>query len=97
MDGAWEVIRTETEAGRLGCRSKISTALRAPDQVVLDEGQRVIAVFTYDSRDLADVRRVRERLRQLGYTDRIAYKTNAATRARLYGRPDDLRVHLLFE
>ena len=97
IDEVWEVLRAETEAGRLGCRSKVSTSARNPDQVVLDERDGVICVFTYDHRDRADVRRVRARLRELGFRERLAYKTNRATREGRYGEPSDLSVHELYE
>lgn len=96
-DQEWGRIRTETAAGRLGCRSKVSTEATNPAQRVRNPSDRVIVVFTYDYRDLADVRRVRARLRELGFAEKLAYKTNEATRARLYGEPDDLSVHMLYE
>ncbi|MDE1821632.1 MAG: DUF1917 domain-containing protein [Euryarchaeota archaeon] len=97
VDRVWEEIDSKTAEGRLGCQSKVSTVRRDPAQVIYDEGKHVICVFTYDCRDPEDVRRVRERLRELGFREKIAYKTNAATRAGLYGDPSDLRVHLLYE
>jgi hypothetical protein len=97
LDEVWEVLWKETEAGRLGCRTKVSTAARNPAQVVLDERNGVISVFTYDHRDEADLRRVRARLRELGFRDKLAYKTNRATRERRYGDPSDLSVHLRYE
>ena len=68
-----------------------------PAAIVRNPQQRVIAVFTDDSQDLPDVRRVRSRLRKLGFTDKMAYKTNEATRRRAYAEPEDLTVHVLFE
>ncbi len=44
----------------------------------------VICVYTYDHTDEADVMRVRQRLKELGYTRKLPYKTDAATYAGLY-------------
>jgi hypothetical protein len=44
-------------------------------------GQHVICVYTADYRDKTDRRQVREKLRSLGVTWEIRYKTDEATRA----------------
>ena len=46
---------------------------------------KLICVYTYNFEDLDDVRRVRLRLRELGYIKKIPYKT------------DDKKVSLLYE
>jgi hypothetical protein len=75
-DGAWRVIRDETIAGRLGISAKVSTAKPNPDS---RDDRKVIFVYTRDWRDEADVMRVRERLRELGYEERLGYKRNIET------------------
>ncbi len=75
-DGVWREIRDETLKGLLGISAKISTSRPNPDS--RDE-RTVIYIYTYDWADEADVMRVRERLRDLGFTERIGYKRNIET------------------
>ena len=76
VDEAWRKIRDETVQGTLGISAKVSTAKPNPDS--RDE-RSVIYVYTRDWADEADVMRVRERLRELGFTERIGYKRNIET------------------
>jgi hypothetical protein len=76
VDEAWRVIRDETIAGRLGISTKVSTAKPNPDS---RDDRKVIFVYTRDWRDEDDVMRVRERLRELGYDERLGYKRNIET------------------
>jgi hypothetical protein len=75
-DEAWRIIRDETIAGRLGISAKVSTAKPNPDS---RDDRKVIFVYTRDWQDEADVMRVRERLRELGYEERLGYKRNIET------------------
>lgn len=75
-DAAWRRIRDETCAGRLGISARVSTAKENPDA---RDDRTVIYVFTRDWNDEGDVMRVRERLRELGFVDRIGYKRNIET------------------
>lgn len=77
IDIAWTAIRNATEAGLLGGSSKVATAKQNPNAV--DSRTKVICVYTYDSEDESDVRRVREELRKLGYEAPLSYKTDQAT------------------
>jgi hypothetical protein len=81
LDAKWEVIRRATEEGKLGFSSKVSTARPSPNA---SGSERVICVHTYDSDDEADVLRVREVLRDLGFTAKIPYKTDAMTLKGVY-------------
>lgn len=85
VDGLWETIRRATERGRLGHAAKVSTAL--PEPTARDPKKHVIAVYTVDENDAADVRRVRDVLRGLGVTWRIPYKSDAAAKA---GQNDEM-------
>jgi hypothetical protein len=76
VDEAWRIIRDETITGRLGISAKVSTAKPNPDS---RDDRKVIFVYTRDWRDEADVMRVRERLRELGYGERLGYKRNIET------------------
>ena len=77
VDEAWVGIANATREGRLGGRSKVATA--APKPYVGDTSERVICVYTYDWKDVVDVKRVREGLRRLGVTRKIAYKSDEDT------------------
>jgi nuclear transport factor 2 (NTF2) superfamily protein len=54
----------------------VSTAKPNPDS---RDNMKVIYVYTADWRDEPEVMRIRERLRQLGFTDRLGYKRNIET------------------
>ncbi|MDU9376213.1 hypothetical protein McpSp1_08070 [Methanocorpusculaceae archaeon Sp1] len=81
IDAAWQKIRNATVLGTLGIGAKVSTAKENDDSY--DE-RKVIYVFTADWSDEADVMRVREELKQLGFVDRIGYKRNLDTYAGEY-------------
>lgn len=71
VDALWEQIKGATKAGRLGYKSKVSTAAR---ELGMDRDDRVIHVATYDADDRADVERVRQALRELGVNGYIEYE-----------------------
>ncbi len=75
-DEAWTKVRDGTVKGLLGISAKVSTA--KPNSDSRDE-RTVIYVYTRDWADEADVMRVRKRLRDLGFADRIGYKRNIET------------------
>jgi len=76
VDEAWIVVRDATLADELGISTKVSTAKENPES---RDSKKVIYVYTKDWRDEGDVMRVRERLRELGFIDRIGYKRNIET------------------
>jgi len=76
VDEAWRKVRDETAKGTLGISAKVSTAKPNPDS--RDE-RYVIYVYTRDWADEADVMGLRERLRDIGFTERIGYKRNIET------------------
>lgn len=63
IDAMWETVKAATVAGKLGYKSKASTAPRGGKG---DPSQRVICVCTADRADSADVERVRAALAELG-------------------------------
>ena len=81
IDDAWIKIRDATADGKLGIGAKVSTAHENKDA---RDTRKVIYVFTKSWEDEADVMRVREYLRTLGFTDRIGYKRNIDTYAGEY-------------
>lgn len=83
VDAAWKKIRDATVAGELGISAKVSTAKPNPDS---RDNRKVIYVYTKDWADEPDVMRVREKLRELGFVDRIGYKRNLETFAGEYAK-----------
>ncbi|MDR3101663.1 MAG: DUF1917 domain-containing protein [Methanocalculaceae archaeon] len=81
VDAGWQKIRNATVAGILGIGAKVSTAKENEDS---HDDCKVIYVFTADWSDEADVMRVREVLKNLGFVSRIGYKRNLDTYAGEY-------------
>ncbi len=63
VDRVWERVKALTVAGKLGYKSKVSTA---PAAGQADPDERLLCVRTYDARDAKDVERVGEALRDIG-------------------------------
>jgi len=82
-DDAWKKVRDATVSLDLGISAKVSTAKPNPDS---RDSRRVIYVYTKDWADEADVMRVRENLKNLGFIDRIGYKRNLETFAGEYAQ-----------
>jgi hypothetical protein len=83
VDAVWKKVRDATVAGELGISAKVSTAKPNPDS---RDNRKVIYVYTKDWSDETDVMRVREKLRELGFVDRIGYKRNLETFAGEYAK-----------
>jgi hypothetical protein len=71
VDALWERIKAATRAGKLGYKSKVTTAARAAGK---DRDDRIIHVMTYDANDADDVERVRTALRALGVSAPLQYE-----------------------
>lgn len=67
VDAVWQVIKSATEAGKLGYKSKVATAAHSGEA-----DERTLHICTYDSADEEDVARVGEALRALGL-EPVAY------------------------
>ena len=80
IDAAWEQISDATQRGLLGGRTKCSTKKGWKGK----GNDYVIIVYTYDYKDTTDVMRIREELRELGFTKPMSYKTDADTKAKKY-------------
>ncbi len=65
VDAAWATLKAATEAGELGYKSKVATAGHH------QADERMIHVMTYDADDTADVARVGDALRALGFADAV--------------------------
>ena len=79
VDDYWQLIRLSLAMWRLGRTAKVSCGRLAPKN-------HVICVYTYDYEDEADVMRVRRELSNIGIRRKLVYKSDAQTRAGLYGK-----------
>jgi hypothetical protein len=95
IDSVWAVIKTATEEGRLGQRSKVATM--RPNPNARNPGVKVICVYTYDSEDATDVRRIRQALSELGFTEKISYKTDSDTMAGKYSHSGAKNISKYYE
>ena len=82
-DAAWMKVRDATVNRELGISAKVSTSKPNPES---RDNRKVIYVYSKDWADEADVMRVREKLRELGFVDRIGYKRNIETFAGEYAK-----------
>ncbi|MDP2797948.1 MAG: DUF1917 domain-containing protein [Methanoregula sp.] len=83
VDAVWTKVRDATVALELGISAKVSTSKPNPDS---RDNRKVVYVYTKDWADEHDVMRVREKLRELGFVDRIGYKRNIETFAGEYAK-----------
>ncbi len=83
IDRAWEIVKQATINGMLGEVSKVATALENSN--AKDNNVKVICVYTYDYEDKDDVYSIRDKLYKLGFTNRLVYKTDQATKSKKYG------------
>jgi hypothetical protein len=91
VDEVWARIVAALDAGELGDVAKVSTARPSPYASHPDE--EVVCVYTYDGDDEADVWRVREALRRLGFTQPLGWKSDQATREGRYEVRGHTRVN----
>jgi hypothetical protein len=82
-DAAWKKVRDATVALGLGISAKVSTSKPNPES---RDNRKVIYVYSKNWADEEDVMRVREKLRELGFVDRIGYKRNIETFAGEYAK-----------
>ena len=77
----WGILKTATEDGSLGIGAKIfHPGIPSPRPIV------VACVYTYDYEDKEDVYRVLKKLRELGFTGTLPYKTDEDTLRGEYGK-----------
>jgi hypothetical protein len=94
VDRVWQTIKNATEAGLLGSSAKVATAKPNPNA---NSPAKVICVYTYDWTDEADVRRIRQVLRDLGVTAKIPYKADQDTYAGRYVVRGNTRISKYYE
>jgi len=94
VDVVWEKIRRATEEGNLGDTAKVATSKPNPHR---KPGLRVICVYTYDWKDVVDVKRVREELRKIGIIQPISYKSDQDTLQGKYAGEGRKRISKYYE
>ena len=77
IDIAWKTVAKGVFYGELGYLAKASTARES-------EREHVICVYTDNYFDFEDVMRVRERLRELKFTEKLCYKPDIYTYLGIY-------------
>lgn len=80
VDEVWEKIRQATEAKQLGIAAKVSTSRPSGYK----SKDHVICVYTHNFRDKANVGEVLKRLREIGITGKLYYKSDQATLSGVY-------------
>ena len=81
VNKSWYVIANSTWKDELGTEAKVSSARKAGTAK-----EYVICVYTKNYLDTLDVKRVREKLWKLGYTQRLYYKPDLYTYLNIYHR-----------
>ena len=79
INRSWYVIANSTWKDELGNEAKASTARRAGTS-----NEYVICVYTENYLEALELKRVRERLRTLGYAQRLYYKPDLYTYLNIY-------------
>jgi hypothetical protein len=95
IDTVWAQIKSATELGHLGSLSKVSTAKQNPNST--NSSEKVICVYTYDWTDIDDVRRIRQKLRELGILFKIPYKSDNDTYVGKYVNRGYKRISKYYE
>lgn len=95
VDAMWDRIAAAVKNGSLGWSAKVSTAVPNPNSS--NPNKHVICVYTDDTNDEVDIRRVRTELRNLGIVWKIGYKSDAATRAGAYANRGATRISKYWE
>jgi len=81
IDATWNTIAGHTLKGELGTSAKVSTAGQ-----VGRSRDYVICVYTKNYLDSDDVARVRQKLRELGYIQKLYYKPDLYTYLNIYSK-----------
>jgi hypothetical protein len=79
IDNVWKVIANATFNGELGISAKASTAKQTTTR-------HVICVYTDNYLDISNVMAVRDKLRLLGFPEKLCYKPDIYTYLGIYYR-----------
>jgi len=77
VDETWDRVKNALHLKLLGDTAKVSTM--RPNRHAMNQNDKLICVYTYDALDIDDVKRIRENLRMIGFTQLLRYKTDEAT------------------
>ena len=77
IDETWKKIATALFNNELGTSAKARTAMQK-------QRSHVICVYTHNYLDLDDVKRVREKLKEMGFTEALCYKPDLYTYLNIY-------------
>jgi len=77
VNDVWRIVASSMIRGELGFCIKVSTARKVASD-------HVVCVYTKNFIDLEDIMRVRKKLRELGFTNRLFYKPDIYTRLNIY-------------
>jgi hypothetical protein len=88
-------IKQSLNDGKLGSQIKTSTGCKSP--LAVSNLKAVIIVYTYDYEDKDDAMRIRNELRQLGVTWKVAYKPDRATKEGKYSNGGDEKIGVYYE
>ncbi len=97
VDKIWNKIKLATEEGSLGIEAKVSTAKPKSTNIGFEKDKHVICVYTYNWTDVKDVKRVREKLKKLGITGKIPYKTDEDTIKGKYASKGHRKISKYYE
>lgn len=84
IDAAWLKVKKLVTSGEV-LHAKVS----GRPQAARFGGTFLICVYTPDWRDEDDLNRVRQLLRDVGFTEELAYKRDQDTLAGIYGTPNE--------
>lgn len=84
LDSAWLKVKKACWNGLLGPACKCSTARENPRQQ--DVTSAVIICYTRNWEEEEDLNRVADAIRDLGFTQKLFYKKDSATRTGIYGK-----------
>lgn len=77
LDKIWEGVRKAIEKGLLGSSAKCSTAKENPNSANIKTG--IICIYTYDSNDKEDLKKIARGLFKIGNIKRLLYKEDVVT------------------
>lgn len=94
VDRIWDGVRRATEKGLLGNSSKCSTMKEEPEFKNKNTG--VICVYTYDSKDKDDLKRIAKELFKIPNVEKLYYKEDKATYEGKYAHKGDKKISRWF-
>jgi len=94
LDNIWKGVKKAVEKGLLGSSAKCSTAKENPNS--LNKNSGVICVYTYDSNDKEDLKRMVEELFKIKDVEKLFYKEDNATFEGKYANKGHKRISKWF-